>query len=235
MAIEFQTHSPRLAPCAYHEVKQATVIYTEADETTVHVEVYSWASRETRAAGAQPVWGWRLPCAEFPDCRLALADVANIATALISHAGSPFYGGQLATGDLTLEAAKTQKWIAVKREYEQRNQAPLFVHTIGTFDCDEYSQGKIKDMVAAANNLHDEGRPIAIDFTLFDNTEYRISSLSEARHVGFTMMGREIELRARRNELRLEIDAAETIEQVQALSWEPAPEQLPPAEPQTTP
>lgn len=219
MAIEFLVVTPNNAQCSYHEVKKAELIPAEDGTAQINVVVQSWPNESVKVLGVPPSWSWTLPTTGYPGAPL-ISHLGDIQSALVSISGTPFTGGLILVGLTPLNQAKARKWAQVKAEYDTRNYAPLTVPGIGTFDADEQSQVSIKDVVLAANNLSDDSLDIEIPFTLYDNSIFLITTLGQAKSMGYALMGRQLALRARRNGMREEIEEAETQQELDAIIWD---------------
>lgn len=216
MAIELLVSAPNAAALGYHEIKSATASWSmEGSTPTTSVIVHSWKDAESKIGGAPISWQWSL------DKLVAISDFDNLSLALITAPDSPFFGGKIYTTLSGIEAEKAKKWAWVKVENARRNTLPLQT-SFGVVQCDEASQYEILKAVVMANNLEMVGYPVEIPFTLADNT-VMVLDAEMTVGMGFAMGARQQELRARRNELRDEIDAAEMVEEVQRITWDLAP------------
>lgn len=115
-----------------------------------------------------------------------------------------------------LAALKADKWAEVKQAREAAQTAPL-VTPFGVFDADEAAQSNITRAVLLANNLLALGYPVAIDFTLHDNS-VRVMDAPAMVQVGLILGGRVQTVRAHATVLRAQIEAA-SAEALALLAW----------------
>lgn len=119
----------------------------------------------------------------------------------------------------TLAQLQAAKWEEIKRAREAAFIAPL-ITPFGVFQADEEGQRDIERAVLLANNLAALGYPVAIDFTLADNSIRVMDALAMVQ-VGLLLGGRVQLIRAQATALRGQIEAAATPAQIQALTWNP--------------
>ena len=117
----------------------------------------------------------------------------------------------------TLLQLKDAKWEDIKLARDAAIHAPLAT-PYGMFDADAASGFKITQAVLLANNLTDMGQPVEIDFTLADNSTVTLSA-SQMIQVGLLLGGREQQLRARATAIRVQIYAATSQTQLDAMGW----------------
>lgn len=117
----------------------------------------------------------------------------------------------------TLADLKADKWAEVKQARETALAAPL-VTPFGVFDADEKGSANIIKSVLLANNLAALGYPVAIDFTLADNTQVVLDAPAMVQ-VGLLLAGREQTIRAHATVLRGQIDAADSPEALETFAW----------------
>lgn len=113
--------------------------------------------------------------------------------------------------------ARTAKWTDIKLAREAALAAPLQT-AYGTFDATPAASANIIKSVLLANNLSAMGQPVAIDFTLANNTVVTLDAAAMIA-VGLTLAGREQTIRAKATTLRAQIEAATTQAQVEAVVW----------------
>lgn len=215
MAIEILVSAPNAAALAYHEIKTATASWpVEGGEVVTTVIVHSWKAAEAKQQNAPIAWQWSL------EKLVAISDFDNLALALTTAADSPFFGGQIYVAGSNLETARARKWAWVKLENDRRNAMDLTT-PFGVLQQDLTSQNEIIKAVLMANNLVAAGYPVEINFTLADNTEVTLDAPMTVG-MGFAMAARQQLYRARRNELRKEIEAAESLEELDAITWDEA-------------
>ncbi len=115
-----------------------------------------------------------------------------------------------------LAQLRSDKWAEIKQAREAALAAPL-VTPFGVFDADEKGSASIIKSVLLANNLAALGYPIAIDFTLADNTQVVLDAAAMAQ-VGLLLAGREQTIRSHATALRGQIDAA-SLEALETIVW----------------
>lgn len=115
-----------------------------------------------------------------------------------------------------LAQLRADKWAEVKAAREAALAAPLAT-PLGTFDADERGSASIVKSVLLANNLSALGYPVAIDFTLADNSTVVLDAAAMVQ-VGLALASREQLLRARASVLREQIASASAAE-LPTLYW----------------
>lgn len=119
----------------------------------------------------------------------------------------------------TLQALRSAKWAEIKQAREAAFTAPL-VTPFGIFQADEEGQKNIERAVLLANNLAALDYPVAINFTLH-NDSIRVMDALAMVQVGLLLGGRVQLIRAQATVLRVAIDAAATSAAVAAITWSP--------------
>lgn len=117
----------------------------------------------------------------------------------------------------TLEQRKEEKWEQLKQARSAALDA-LLVTPYGVFDSDPESRQNITDSVLLVKTLNELGQPSSIDFTLADNT-VRTMTASEMIEVGLLLGAKVQAAHATGRALRLELDAAQTSEEVDSIAW----------------
>ena len=117
----------------------------------------------------------------------------------------------------TLRQLKDAKWKALKIARDQDIAAPLPT-AYGVFDADERASNNIAKAVILAQTLAAAGQPVAIDFTLADNTTTMLDA-AKMVEVGLTLAGREQRVRGKGTALRAQVEAATAASQLQAINW----------------
>ena len=118
----------------------------------------------------------------------------------------------------TLQDLRGAKWEQVKQWREAALTAPL-VTPYGIFDATPAAQDNITRAVLLANNLTALGHPVAINFTLFDNS-IKVLDAAAMIQVSLLLGGRVQLVRDRATALRMQIDAATTAAEVDAITWD---------------
>lgn len=117
----------------------------------------------------------------------------------------------------TLGEQKSAQWTRIKQAREAALTAPLST-PYGVFDADEAASASILKSVLLANNLAALGQPVAIAFTLADNTVVVLDAGQMVR-VGLLLAAREQTIRATATALRTRIEQATTPAEVEAVAW----------------
>lgn len=197
--------APNGAAVGFHKAMQASV---DLSTQRVAINVASWASEEAYIAGNGLVWMW--PVDAGPS---ALADVDPALTLI-----APFDGGTVVTdGALTLDAAKLRQWALVK---DARDAAQFggFTWDGSTFDSDAMSQQRIMGAVQLAMMAAAAAQDYSVDWTLADNSTRTLAGanvLAVGEALGALVKG----AFDRGVTLREQINAATTVEAVQAVAW----------------
>lgn len=117
----------------------------------------------------------------------------------------------------TLQEFKTSKWVEIRTAREDAIARPL-ITPFGVFDADEKASVKISQAVLLANTLFAMNQPVAIDFTLADNTVVRLDAAKMVQ-VWLLLASREQAIRATATLLRTQINNATTQAVVEDIIW----------------
>lgn len=117
----------------------------------------------------------------------------------------------------TLESAKSEAWERVKSARAAHIDAGLST-PYGVFQTAPPERQNIVDAVLLAQTLNAMGQPVSIQFTLTDNSVVTLG-ITEMVTVGLLLGQRVQEAHAIGRTLRAEIDAAQTIEEADAVAW----------------
>lgn len=117
----------------------------------------------------------------------------------------------------TLAQHQAARWEAMKVAREVAISAPLST-PYGTFDATPAARTNITDAVLMAQTLAAAGSPVAIDFTLADNSVVTLSA-AQMVEVGLCLGARTQAAYATARALRAAIAAATSIEDVLAIEW----------------
>lgn len=117
----------------------------------------------------------------------------------------------------TLQDRKDAKWSEIKQAREAAIDSPL-ITPYGVFDAYPDASANIIKSVLLANNLVGLGYPVAIKFTLADNTVVTLDATGMVQ-VGLMLAAREQTLRAKATALRAQIDAAQSLAVLDAVVW----------------
>ena len=117
----------------------------------------------------------------------------------------------------TLTDLKAAQWTQIKQARTAFIDAPL-VTPYGTFDSDAAGRTSITDAVLLANNLTALSLPVAIEFTLADNSVVTLDA-AQIVEVGL-LLGQKVQhAHPHSQALRAQIEAATTKEEVEAIAW----------------
>ena len=117
----------------------------------------------------------------------------------------------------TLAELRSQQWEKIKQARSAEIQSPL-VTPYGTFDADTNSRTAITDSVLLLQTLSRGGRPATLGFTLADNSKVDLS-VSQMENVGLMLGERTNTIYNKGRLLRAAIDAAVSLEEVEAVVW----------------
>jgi hypothetical protein len=161
---------------------------------------------------------------EYPKLPVTALDVndpyGSLERALTVTEGNPFFGGtylpEKVEGDL--ESLKARKWAEIKAARDTQESAGFTVEGIGTFDSDSESRSRITGTAIAAKIAKDAGQPFSVEWTLADNTAVVLDA-DQVITVGFAMLTHITSTHEKGRVLRAQIDAAQTAEEVEAITW----------------
>lgn len=203
---------PNGAETAIHRVSR---IEASDPFLTATVTVLSYPTEAAYLAGANPIWSTPLLMPVDPG-----VSIAGVESWLIAS-DSIFQGGSiLPDASTSLDTAKMRKWAQIKQARAGAIDAPLAT-PYGVFDCVASVKTNITDAVLMMQTLAAMGQPITVDFTLFDNSVVTLTT-TQMVTVGL-LLGQKSQLAYNRARvLREQIDAATTLSELEAVSWEPA-------------
>lgn len=115
--------------------------------------------------------------------------------------------------ELDIDLARSKKWKAIKLE-RQNQEFSTFDWGAYTFQCDQISQTRIQAAVQAA--IIDDS--LSMIWTLADNTTQTFTA-SELKQIGQALSNHVKECHDRGRILRVQIDAATTQEELEAIVW----------------
>ena len=113
-----------------------------------------------------------------------------------------------------LDIARQHKWVAIKTERATRCEEPLTVGT-RTFDATAYSQTQINGAVTLAMLAPDTW---TLNWTLADNSVVTLTK-AEVIELGLALGQRTNEVFEAARLLRVQVEAATTTEELNAISW----------------
>lgn len=195
---------PNGAVLQYHVVTRAYVLYPDS----CMVDVCSWPDAASHDAGN--AYDWTQPV------QIPLARVLDPEQAIVELAGGAFEGGTV-VADVTdpLEQAKTRKKAALDDEREQRGAAPI-AYADATFDADATALRNVEGwQLQLARGLDLPEGFVWRDFTNVDHPADAafLDGLGQA----ITLRGTVLYQQAWT--LKAAVDAATTVEEVEAVSW----------------
>ena len=117
----------------------------------------------------------------------------------------------------TIANLKSEQWTAIK---SQRSALEFggFTWDGSAFDSDPQAQARIQGGVQLATIAASQSQPFSIDWTLADNTVRTLSG-ADMIAVGMTLAGHVQTVHAIARTLRLQIEAATTLAEVEAVVW----------------
>ncbi len=202
------------------------VVRVEIEGDAAKAIVNSFASESALSAvPALIVWQDTYP--------VPLSAVADIEGFLIGDSG-PFAGGVKLPEGKSIDVARERRWSEIKLERDQR-EAGGFPYLGKVFDSDPRSVQRILGAVLAAQVAVTNDLDFSIDWTVADNSVVTLSA-DELIAMPAALAAYANHLHAVSRDLRVLIDAAETVEEVRGVQWPsdlPAPEpevEQPPAE-----
>lgn len=213
---------PGVPASSFHYIWETQITYPQVGqswEPKVRVQIYSWENEDSMHNGGPIVYNWVLPSQASEGFSIPIEEIGNLEQYLATTEGSPFYGSQVvvSSNPMSLESLKRKKHAEINKEMNTRVYATLEM-PFGVVDCDEKSQAKITQLVVLAQTLLASGHPVTIDFTLANNS---VVELNAEQIIQMYMAGaqREQKLRAIRADLRVDIDAATSAEEVAQITW----------------
>lgn len=201
--------SPTGGHCGFHKVQHIQQLYPYIH---TNVEVNSYASEEAFLSGSGPMWVSRITVEPLETVGTLVDSVERW---LISNAESPFFGGAVSVDNSqTLEAARARAWIRVK--------AARAIAEVGTFNYDggiyDVDSTRITGAVTLAMLAKMHDTPFTMAWTLADNT---VRELDGDQFIALGVaLGQYVDgIYGTARALRVAIEAAPTIEAVDAVVW----------------
>lgn len=214
MAILKNYPAPKGEPCTFFAVLRFD-IDAKSTDGTAKVQVGGWLDEAKFMEGQLPIFNWHplvpLAVLRLPDL------VASAEEALVSVEGSPWLGGSITAAPTDLASAKVRRWALVKQRRHDAEFGP-FTWDGSVFDGTPVSQERISKGALEAMAARMEGREFSEPWILADNSIRTLSGedmFAVARAMGAQMKA----AFAIGVALRLQIEAAETLEQVEAVAW----------------
>lgn len=147
-------------------------------------------------------------------------NLETAAETLVADPSSMLYQGVIGTAmpsRLSLEDYKASAWERIKGERTRCEYGP-FTWDGSQFDADSESQRRIQGAVQLAGLALAAGQPFQIDWTLYDNT-VRTLTAQEMIAVGLALGEHVAAQYAIGRMLRASIEAATTVEELDAVVW----------------
>ncbi|QFZ84632.1 DUF4376 domain-containing protein [Variovorax paradoxus] len=171
------------------------------------------------AAPALIVWQDRYP--------VPITAALDVETFLIGQEG-PFAGGFAVTEGTSLEAARERRWAEIKQERDKK-EASGFPYLGAVFDSDPRSVQRIVGAVLAAQAAVAAGETFEIEWTVADNSVLPLDA-SDVMGMPVALAMYADQLHTISRGLRADIEAAATVEEVEAVTWPvPTPAPVPEA------
>lgn len=202
--IQAVTTTSGISP-AYH---LATTLKVDMKLMNAVVHLVSYHDEASYLAGCPLVANWDV---DVPiDTNAAGAELA-----LTTLAGSPFFGGEIASDQsVTLGAAQDRAWSRIK--------AARDIAEAADFTCDGHvyqgDRERIMGAVMAAKIASDAGSPFSTDFTLSNNDTVTLDA-AQMINVGLTLMATIEAVFAHGRAKRIAIYAAGTVAAAEAITW----------------
>jgi len=196
-------------PAKYHSVHSMSC---KPPFTAIVLQVNSYLDESTYLAGGNLMCQHQF---SMPATGLAgnLGDLAE--SWLVTAPGSLLQGGQVvADKSNTLDAARDRAWSAIKAA-RSRAEAGNFTFDGGIY---QINVGQVGGCVLAAKLAKDAGAPFSQDWTLFDNS-VRTLDADHMIAMGLAMLAAVDGIYKTGRALRDQIDAAASIDTVEAIAW----------------
>lgn len=213
MRIIKHTETPNGAPVQFHKLRRAEIDFADG---TIAATVHSWVNEQVYASGANPTWAWTVV---LP---LSLAQtIDQLEAAVIAAPNSPFAGGSVGPDLVTdLDTAKARRWAQLRAERNSRELGTF--HWSGLeFDADADAQRRLSAAGRRAAAALESDAPSwvsVLDWTLADNTTVMLTA-QNVLEVWAALDEHVARVHATARTLREQIEAAQTIEAVEAVTW----------------
>lgn len=218
MTILHTLTAPTGAPCAAFRVLGFEFAPHESD--LLKIRVGGWAQEADALGGAIPLYNW------FVTLGMAALNVAqpipSLEAALTTVADSPWLGGTVVPTSTPLDEARTRRWALIKLQREEFIARPIDLAGVGKFDADPKSAENIKGAVQLAILAQAAGQPWQVDWTMFDNS-VRSLTAGEVIALGQALGQRVDQAHQTARTLRAAIEAAQTVAQLEVISWPVTP------------
>lgn len=198
---------------SYHEVLMSSAVFSST-RTSVSVRLCSWVDETAKLDG---VAGLEWVIRGVQNCydilskqavELALVDSGTLAGGVISTE---------LTDTSPLEHSKYKQRLKIKAAKSVEITSPLTT-PYGIFDCDAESEKRITGAIMMLQTLEGMGTPTTVDFVLADNSVVTLTT-AQMVEVGLIMGARVQAAISKASSLRSAIEAATTVEDVEAIVW----------------
>lgn len=179
-------------------------IETTQELDALRVQVGCWPSYDAYKSASGAIWNYYIS--------LPIGDLINtIETTLVTM--EPLQGANKIFDASPMETAVFLKWVEIKAKRDELEWAG-FTWDGSTFDSDPTSQSRIQGAVILAM----QDPQYQVTWTLANNTT-RVLSNADILAVGLALATHVETLHARAQALRTQIDAAQNVAEVNAISW----------------
>lgn len=200
MPILKTTRAPNGVTVSYHRLGAV-----EGRFPDLTVQVQSWVDREAYLQGLPPSFNFYAPF----DARGLLGQFEQAALAVQDLAG----GTVEVDGDTDLAAAQVRRWAKLKQERDALDFAPI---SHADFEIDADQQARL-DIMGAIMAMQAAGQSTRL-WRCSDN-QMRELSLSDLLAVGTAIAARRQHLIETSDALWQQLQAAQTVEEVEAVAW----------------
>lgn len=205
MAIIKDIQLPNGVTGLYHKiVKIETINYG----TGLQAQVGSWPTYESYESGIPAIWNHYI---EIPILDLYSRTQQYL---LLTE---PFTGSTIMPEVSDLEKEKLKKWFEIKLE-RNRREFGGFTWGGSIFDSDSTAQSRIQGGVQLATIAQASNQPFTINWTLQDNSVIALNG-TQMIQVGMALAQHVQTLHETARVLRAQVDAATTVEQIEAINW----------------
>ena len=174
------------------------------DKMTATVSVVGWPDEAACLSGQTSTWGTQVT--------VPIATLADLDDVLL-HAPELAGGERLADADGTVPTARARKWVAIKARREQLDEASIAIEDFA-IDADSSSRLDVMGAIMAMQ-LSSQGSRM---WRCSDNV-MRSLSLSQLIGAGTAIAARRQTLIEVSDALYQQIQAAQTLEQIEAINW----------------
>ena len=200
-------------PIAYHRAARVDI---DCEAQTAFVHIRSWSTRDLFLAGASVTWVWGV-AVEYS------AFTANgVEQALLAHAA--FSGATLTDeGGTTLEEAKARRWAQIKYARGVASTADVTTD-LGVFSCRPEDRNAMFGISIAAGARASRGNPNASAPCLLASGSMIELTQSQITDVLLAFDQQQQAAVVKGESIRLQIESATTVEEVEAIYWDPPEE-----------